>query len=71
MNKSKVLSTIATAYFMTGFGVAILFALYYRWPILSFLSPGFYSVILTWPVQIIGLVRDLWLYGLTPPNLGL
>ena len=71
MKKSAIVSSLATAYFMIGFGVAILFALYYRWPALSFLSPGFYSVILTWPVQLIGFVGDFWNYGLAgkPINL--
>lgn len=71
MKKSAILSTIATAYFMIGFVIAILFALYYRWPPLSFLSPGFYSVILTWPIQSIGFVNDLFIYGLAgkPINL--
>lgn len=64
MKKSSILSTIAIAYFMIGFIVAILFAMYYRWSPLSFLSPGFYSVILTWPYQIIGFAKDFWAYGL-------
>lgn len=63
MKKSGLISTIAIAYFMIGFVIAILFALYYRWPLLSFLSPGFYSVILTWPYQIIGFAADFWTYG--------
>lgn len=63
MSKEKIISTIAIFYFMIGFVVAILFALYYRWSPLSFLSPGFYSVILTWPLQIIGFVRDFLTYG--------
>ncbi len=49
---------------MTGFIIAILFAIYYRWPIISFLSPGFYSVILSWPIQVTGFVSDLLKYGL-------
>ncbi len=60
----KILSAIAITYFILGFVIAILFALYYHWSPLSFLSPGFYSVILTWPYQIIGLLRDLTTYGL-------
>jgi len=64
MTKGKILSNIAVAYFMIGFVFAILFALYYRWPFISFLSPGFYSVILTWPYQIIGFTKDFWYYGL-------
>ncbi len=63
MIKGKLLSNIAVAYFMIGFIVATLFALYYRWTFLSFLSPGFYSVILTWPYQIIGFARDFWAFG--------
>lgn len=64
MKKSAWLSTIGAIYFMFGFVFAIAFAIYYHWPFLSFLSPGFYSVILSWPYQAIGLARDLMLYGL-------
>ncbi|EKD89790.1 MAG: hypothetical protein ACD_32C00147G0005 [uncultured bacterium] len=64
MKRSNIVSSIAIVYFMLGFIFAIAFALYYRWPFLSFLSPGFYSVILSWPIQSIGFVRDLLLYGL-------
>ena len=64
MSKEKLLSTIAIFYFMIGFIVAIAFAIYYRWSYLSFLSPGFYSVILTWPYQAIGFLKDLLNYGL-------
>jgi len=64
MRKSKITSTIAIGYFMFGFLFAIGFAFYYRWPAISFLSPGFYSVILSWPYQAIGLVNDLLNYGL-------
>lgn len=64
MSKGKLVSNLAIAYFMIGFVVAILFALYYRWSYLSFLSPGFYSVILSWPYQLIGFMRDFLNYGL-------
>lgn len=64
MKKEKIVSTLAVIYFMIGFVIAILFALYYKWSYLSFLSPGFYSVILSWPYQLIGFVRDFWNYGL-------
>lgn len=64
MKKSSIISTIAIAYFMIGFVIAIAFALYYRWSYLSFLSPGFYSVILTWPYQVIGFLKDLLTFGL-------
>lgn len=64
MKKEKLLSTIAIIYFMAGFIFAIAFASYYRWPFISFLSPGFYSVIFTWPLQIPGFIKDLLNYGL-------
>ncbi len=64
MKKSSLISTVGIIYFMAGFLFAIAFAIYYRWPFLSFLSPGFYSVILTWPYQAIGFTRDLLVYGL-------
>ncbi|OGE29589.1 hypothetical protein A2867_00305 [Candidatus Daviesbacteria bacterium RIFCSPHIGHO2_01_FULL_40_11] len=64
MSKDKLISTITIVYFMIGFVFSVAFALYYRWPFLSFLSPGFYSVILTWPFQVIGFTRDLLTYGL-------
>lgn len=65
MSKEKLISTIAIIYFMIGFVFSVAFAIYYRWPTLSFLSPGFYSVILTWPLQAIGFAKDLLTFGLT------
>lgn len=67
--RKAILSNFFIAYFTIGFVVAILFALYYRWPILSYLSPGFYSVILTWPFQLIGFIQDLLIYGLAGKEL--
>jgi len=64
MSKEKFISSLAIVYFMIGFVIAVAFAIYYRWSFLSFLSPGFYSVILTWPFQAIGFTKDLWTYGL-------
>ncbi|MBI2314675.1 hypothetical protein HYU93_01280 [Candidatus Daviesbacteria bacterium] len=64
MSKEKILSTIAIAYFMFGFVFAVAFAVYYKWSFYSFLSPGFYSVIFTWPFQTIGFINDLLTYGL-------
>ncbi|OGE42821.1 hypothetical protein A3B45_01105 [Candidatus Daviesbacteria bacterium RIFCSPLOWO2_01_FULL_39_12] len=64
MSKEKFISTITMVYFMAGFLFTIVFAIYYRWPPLSFLSPSFYSVIFTWPYQAIGFIRDLLNYGL-------
>lgn len=64
MSKEKLISTIAIIYIMVGFVIAVAFALYYHWPWLSFLSPGFYSVIFSWPFQAIGFTKDLMAYGL-------
>lgn len=64
MTKERILSTLAIIYFMFGFVFAIGFAIYYRWPGLAFLSPGFYSVIFTWPYQAIGFTNDLLQFGL-------
>jgi len=64
MSKEKIISSIAIVYFIAGFIFAALFALYYKWPFLSFLSPNFYSVILTWPFQMGGFLGDLLTYGL-------
>jgi hypothetical protein len=61
---SSLLSTFVIIYFTAGFIFAILFAIYYHWHFLSFLSPGFYSVIFTWPYQALGFISDLLRYGL-------
>ena len=64
MFRERIVSMIAIAYFMIGVIFSVGFAIYYHWPFLSFLSPGFYSVILTWPLQAIGFAKDLLAYGL-------
>lgn len=64
MPKERIFTSIAIIYFIVGLIFATLFAIYYRWEILSFLSPGFYAVVLSWPYQAIGLIRDLLYYGL-------
>jgi len=64
-NKEKIITKIATVYFMIGVIFAIFFAIYYKWHPLSFLSPNFFSVVFTWPFQAIGFIRDLLTYGLT------
>lgn len=64
MSKDKIVTTIAILYFMLGFLFTTAYAIYYKWEALSFLSPGFYSVILTWPLQVGGFLRDLFTYGL-------
>lgn len=62
--KERILSNIAIIYFMIGVVFAFFYAIYYKWPVYSFLSPGFYAVIFTWPYQAIGFINDLTLYGL-------
>ena len=59
----KKLATFAVVYFVVGLVVAILFALFYHWPALSYFSPGFYVVVLTWPIQVFGFVSDFQYYG--------
>lgn len=60
----KKFSTYFIAYLILGLIFAIGFALFYRWSPLSYLSPGFYGVVLTWPYQAIGFTHDLMYYGL-------
>lgn len=60
----KKLSVIFTLYFLLGIIFAFAFAFYYKWPVLGYLSPGFYVVTFTWPYQAIGFVKDLLYYGL-------
>lgn len=59
----KKISIFAIIYFVIGFFFAIFYAVFYHWPALSFLSPGFYAVVLTWPIQIPGFVSDFSYYG--------
>lgn len=65
MKKEKIVTNVAVIYFVVGVIFAIAFAIYYKWPPLSFLSPGFFAVVFTWPLQAIGFVRDLLTYGLS------
>lgn len=64
MKKDKLITNLAIIYFLVGLIFATGFAIYYKWGILAFLSPGFYAVVATWPFQIPGLVYDLQTYGL-------
>ncbi len=63
MKTEKLISLIAALYFVVGLIFAICFALFYHWEALSFLSPGFYMVILTWPIQAIGFIPDFLRFG--------
>lgn len=60
----KKLSTVAVLYFVIGLIFAFIFAIYYRWSAFSYFSPGFFSVVLTWPYQAIGFTKDILYYGL-------
>jgi hypothetical protein len=64
MKKERLFTNIAVIYFIFGLIFAITFATYYKWEMGSFLSPGFYMVVLTWPLQAFGFVSDLLRYGL-------
>lgn len=61
----KKIAIFAIIYFLIGIIFAISYALFYHWTALSFFSPGFYLVILSWPIQISGFVADFRYYGLT------
>lgn len=63
MKKEKLLTNLAIMYFIFGLIFAIVFALYYRWELGSFLTPGFYMVVITWPLQSVGFIQDLLTYG--------
>lgn len=64
MKKDKLITNLAILYFIIGLLFATGFAAYYRWEILSFLSPGFYAVVITWPLQIPGFFQDFINFGL-------
>lgn len=65
MNKEKIISNLAIIYFAIGLVFTIIFAIYYRWTPLSFLSPNFFAVVFSWPYQAIGFIKDLLIFGLT------
>ena len=64
-NKEKIIANLAIVYFLAGFVFTILFAIYYKWPYLSFMSPGFFAVVFSWPMQVPGFLGDLLTYGLS------
>lgn len=55
--------TIVILYFIIGLLFALFYAYFYHWGALSYFSPGFYMVLLTWPIQLPGLVGDFFQYG--------
>jgi hypothetical protein len=59
----KKLYILITLYFIIGLVFAFAYAIFYHWPALSFLSPGFWSVIFTWPFQAPGFFLDFQTYG--------
>lgn len=64
MSKEKIIGNLAISYLLLGLVFATLFAIYYKWSGLSFLSPGFFAVVFSWPIQAPGMIRDLLYYGL-------
>ena len=66
----RKITTFAIVYFILGLLFAIGFAFFYHWPTLSFFSPGFYAVVLTWPAQVPGFVVDYQYYGWAGKILG-
>lgn len=65
----KRLATFAIIYFIIGLLFAIIYALFYHWTTLAFFSPGFYVVILSWPLQIPGFLADFQTFGLSGKTL--
>lgn len=65
----KKITVIAIIYFIIGLIFASIYALFYHWPILSFFSPGFFVVALSWPIQLPGFIIDLNYYGLSGKTL--
>lgn len=61
---NKKLSIFIIIYLIIGLLFAIGFALFYHWPPLAYFSPGFYGVIVSWPIQIPGFIYDFRIYGL-------
>jgi hypothetical protein len=61
----KKIATAGIIYFVIGIFFAFIYALFYHWPLLSLFSPGFYMVVVTWPIQVLGFVMDFQVYGLT------
>lgn len=59
----KKIATFAIIYFIIGILFAIFYALFYHWSALSFFSPNFYIVALSWPLQISGFLADFRYYG--------
>lgn len=64
MKKEKIIANIAIAYFIFGVVFAASFAIYYKWSAFSFFSPHFFTVVFTWPLQLLGFLGDLLTYGL-------
>lgn len=65
----RKLATAGIIYFTLGILFALIYAMYYHWGAFSFFSPGFYIVVLSWPVQIPGFINDLFIYGLSGKEL--
>lgn len=65
----KKIGALIVAYFVIGLIFAVVYALFYHWPPLSFFSPGFYVVLLSWPIQLPGFLSDFQFYGIAGKTL--
>jgi hypothetical protein len=65
MKKEKVITNFMIIYFVVGLLFATSFMIYYKWNAFAFLSFKFFSVLFTWPIQMIGFIADLQTYGLS------
>lgn len=60
----NVLTLTASIYIVVGLVFATYYAFYYHWTMpFSLLSPGFFAVVLTWPIQAVGFVKDILYFG--------
>jgi hypothetical protein len=59
----KKLGTFFIVYFIIGIFFALMYSWFYHWGALSLFSPGFYVVVLTWPLQIPHFIIDFQQYG--------
>ena len=59
----KAITTVLILYFFIGIVFTIIYALFYHWSALSFFSPGFYTVVISWPLQVKGFISDFSYYG--------
>lgn len=52
-------SKLLGVYIITGFIVATIQVLIWKWPITALFSPTFYVIVITWPLYIFGLLGTI------------